>query len=358
MNILVLNYEFPPLGGGASPISYSLAKGYAQAGHQVDVVTMRFKGLKKQEKKDGMTIYRVPCLRRKKEMTTFIELFSYILPAISKSLALHKKNNYDVCHCHFALPTGMVAFVLKKLTSLPYIITLHGSDVPGYNSDRFQFIHKLTRPFFKSILLNAKHVISGSKYLSKLLQKHITIKTEIIPNAVDTTDFKPGKKEKIILAAGRFQPLKGFQHLIEAVSKEKNWPVYLAGAGPYEDELKTLAENSKTEIRFLGWQSKEDMKQLYAKASIFVLPSEKENSSLALLEAMSAGCAIITTKSTGSPELVSYAGKLVKYGSPLQIRNSINKIKKDLKKYKQNSLLRSKELDIKNITKKMLSLLK
>jgi glycosyltransferase involved in cell wall biosynthesis len=66
--ILVLNYEFPPLGGGASPVSYEIAKEYAKKGHQVDVVTMGFKGLPKEEKKEGMRIFRVPCIRLKKEI--------------------------------------------------------------------------------------------------------------------------------------------------------------------------------------------------------------------------------------------------------------------------------------------------
>ena len=47
--ILMLNYEFPPLGGGASPESYEIAKGYVKLRHDVSVVTMAFEGLKKFE---------------------------------------------------------------------------------------------------------------------------------------------------------------------------------------------------------------------------------------------------------------------------------------------------------------------
>ena len=65
MRILMLNYEFPPLGGGASPVSYELAKGYAKLGHEVDVVTMGYKDLKEFEIKEGINIYRVKCLRSK-----------------------------------------------------------------------------------------------------------------------------------------------------------------------------------------------------------------------------------------------------------------------------------------------------
>jgi len=68
MKILMLNYEFLPLGGGASPVSYEIAKGYAKLGHKVDVVTMGYKNLLNFEIKEGINIYRVKCLRSKKEI--------------------------------------------------------------------------------------------------------------------------------------------------------------------------------------------------------------------------------------------------------------------------------------------------
>ena len=61
----MLNYEFPPLGGGGSPVSYELVKGYVNHGHSVDVVTMGFRDLPNFERKDGINIYRVKCLRSK-----------------------------------------------------------------------------------------------------------------------------------------------------------------------------------------------------------------------------------------------------------------------------------------------------
>ncbi len=57
LNILILNYEFPPLGGGASPVSYEIAKGYAKLGHDVSVVTMGFSGLPNCEIKDKIGKY-------------------------------------------------------------------------------------------------------------------------------------------------------------------------------------------------------------------------------------------------------------------------------------------------------------
>src|SRR3989338_2038879 len=146
MKILILNYDFPPLGGGASPVSYEISKGYAKLGHKVDVVTMHYKDLPFYEKKDGINIFRVKCLRSKKEICHPWEQYSYIRSA-KKFLKEHLKNtSYDVCHCHFIIPTGVVALWVKKEFDIPYIVTSHGSDVLGYNNKRsFKYLY----PFVK-----------------------------------------------------------------------------------------------------------------------------------------------------------------------------------------------------------------
>ena len=98
MKILMLNYEFPPLGGGGSPVSYEIAKGYVRAGHKVDVVTMGFKGLPDFEVRDGINIYRIKCWRKKKEICTTPEMLSYVISAryfLKKHLKEHKYHQYQ-----------------------------------------------------------------------------------------------------------------------------------------------------------------------------------------------------------------------------------------------------------------------
>ena len=113
-------------------------------GHKVDVVTMGFKGLLEYEVRDGINIHRVKCLREKKEICHPWEQLSYLISA-KRFLRKHlRENRYDVCHCHFIIPTGILALWLKKKFGLEYIITAHGSDVPGYNTDRFKFLHYFT----------------------------------------------------------------------------------------------------------------------------------------------------------------------------------------------------------------------
>lgn len=325
--ILVLNYEFPPLGGGASPVSYEISKGLVELGHKVDVVTMGYKGLPSFEKVDGINIYRVKCLRSKKEMCSTHEMFTYVFNAI-RFLNKHlKKNKYDICHCHFIIPTGLVALHIKKKFGLEYVITAHGSDVPGYNTDRFQLQHKFTRPLLRLVCKNAKKICSPSLYLKNLIEKNIGDYDVVhIPNGIDLSYFKldlSKPKKKIILSSGRVLKRKGFHTLINAVKEIKlPYEVHIAGDGPYMDELKKLAKGSKTKIVFHGWVEKgsKELLELYEKASIYVLASEKENASIALLEGMASKCTVISTNVSGCPETVGYAGYLIDFNDSDKLR--------------------------------------
>jgi glycosyltransferase involved in cell wall biosynthesis len=350
MKILMLNYEFPPLGGGASPVSYELGKGYAKLGHEVSVVTMGYKDLPEYEEKDGMKIYRVKCLRSKKEICHPWEQLSYLYSA-KKFLNKHlKENKYDICHCHFIIPTGILAKWVKNKFGIPYIVTAHGSDVPGYNTDRFQLLHKFTGPTLRRICLEAKIIVSPSKYLANLILENISkdCNVKIIPNGVFIDKFIPKKKKKIILSTGRLLPRKGFQYLIQAVNeKDCGYKLHICGDGPIMEELRSLAKKSKTNVVLHGWMdnNSKEYRDLLESASIYSLVSKKENASIALLEAMSAGCAIITSDVSGCPETVGDAGFVVKPEEVGELRKVIYDLTSDKKMVNKFGKLARKRLE-------------
>lgn len=344
MNILVLNYEFPPLGGGASPVCHEIAKGYVKLGHFVDVVTMGFKGLPEYEIVDKIGVYRVRSIRKKAEVCETHEMLSYVMSAIV-FLNRHLNNkSYDICHCHFIVPTGPVALWAKKKFQLDYVITAHGSDVPGYNPDRFGFEHHFTKPLLKAICKNAKEMCSPSLYLSNLIKTNVgDFNIKHIPNGIDLNNFKldlSKPKESIILSTGRLLKRKGFHTLIKAVhGAELPFEVHIAGDGPYRNELMNMARGSKTKIVFHGWIEKGSRKllELYEKALIFVLPSSRENASIALLEAMAAKTVVITTNVSGCPETVGDAGFLIDYDDDGRLREILITLSKDPARIKEFS---------------------
>jgi glycosyltransferase involved in cell wall biosynthesis len=292
----MLNYEFPPLGGGASPVSYELAKGYVKLGHKVDVVTMHYKDLPFHEVKDGINIYRVRCIRKKKEMCTTPEMLSYVISAkhfLKKHL---KTNSYDINHTHFIIPTGIVALWAKKKFNLPYIITSHGSDVLGYNK-RFDKVYPLIAKKWKEIIKEAKVTVTPSKFLQGEIKKHTQEGNfQVISNGIDSDKFKPMKKQKKILVVARLFPNKGVQDILDALKYMdlKDWKVDIVGEGPYRQFLENKAKenNLNDKVIFHGWvdNNSEKMKHLYGHASIFISASYFESFGITILEALSAGC--------------------------------------------------------------------
>jgi glycosyltransferase involved in cell wall biosynthesis len=143
MKLLCINYEYPPIGGGGGVVSQGLAEALVQHGYSIDVVTSGMRDLPCYEEKNGVRIHRVRCIRRYRHYVTLPEMCTLILPLYRKALELIGKNHYDLNHTHFVVPSGIVSYLLRKQTGLPYLITAHGSDIPGYNPDRFNFAHLL-----------------------------------------------------------------------------------------------------------------------------------------------------------------------------------------------------------------------
>ena len=333
MRILMLNYEYPPLGGGASPVTKSLSEELVKLGHSVDVVTMGFKGLKQREEINGVTVYRVPCIRKEQSVCQTHEMLSYCYSAYRFLPKLLQENKYDINHTHFIIPTGFVSYLKRK--KLPYIITSHGSDVPNYNPDRFGLQHKLLNPFWKKIATNAECITSPTVYLKNLILenfdgKDYDNKIEVIPNGIDPEYFSPKKKEDKILVVTRLCERKGVQYVIDAMKDIKNYELVICGDGPYKEQLKQqISKLNVSNIHLLGYVSYEKLKNEYETSSIFVLPSSAENFPVVLLEAMASGCAIITTNVTGCPEVVGDTALLVRPKESKEIKDAIIKLMDD-----------------------------
>ena len=321
-----MTYEYPPIGGGGSNVAHPLAVHLTSKGHSIDVVTSGMRGLPATERVDDINISRVRCLRRHRHYTTTPELMTYIWPAYRKACSLFRQNRYDINHTHFALPSGLASYLLYKKTGLPYVTTIHGSDVPGYNPDRFRFAHILARPLWRRIIANSEKVISASAFLKELIQQHIDVPVEVVRNgfSLDPDMNDAAIKANRILVVTRMFQRKGVQHFIDALAKlDHSWEIVIAGDGPYLPRLREQARRLDLNIRFAGFVQGRELLELYETAKIFVFPSLQENFPNVLLEAMQAGCAIITTNADGCSEVIGDAGVLTKPERPDEIRAAL-----------------------------------
>ena len=292
MNILVLNYEFPPIGGGASPVAYDISKLLAKD-HHVTVVTMAFTDLPRFEIVDGINIYRVPCLRSKAFVCHPWEQLTYIFSAMHFLKKHLKEHSYSVVHTHFIIPTGIISYWLKKKYHLNYVITAHGSDVIGHNNNRFKILYFFIKKPWISIVKNSHTIISPSLYLSDRIKESCTADNCcIIPNGIFTSDYKPLPKKKKILVLSRLQETKNIQLVIQSFKNlaKEDWHLDIVGDGPYKNNLIKLCQDLDitTSVTFHGWLKNKSPQhlQLLGECYALVSASQFENYPVVVIEAI------------------------------------------------------------------------
>lgn len=329
----MLNYEFPPLGGGAANATYYLLKEFSKMRNlEIDLITSSTDKKRIEQFAPNIKIHFLDIGKNGNlHYQSNKDLLKYSREAYRYSKRLMKEKSFDLCHAFFGIPCGYVAMKL----GLPYIVSLRGSDVPFYNK-RFYWMDKFVfRRLSRKIWKRAKAVIANSQGLRELaLESAPGQDIGIIYNGVDTYEFCPPKikrrKRKIILiSTGRLIERKGYQYLIPALKNLDEFELRLIGDGNFGEELRKLAKQNKVNVKFLGKKKHDELVKYLQDADVFVLPSKNEGMSNSILEAMACGLPIVTTNTGGSEELIKGNGFVVE-------RESIREIRKVLEKYLKN----------------------
>ena len=336
MRLLILNSEYPPIGGGAGNASANIARELAILGFQVSVVTAHFANQPRREILDDVTIYRIPALRRKQDRSGALEQLAFILSASFWTLNWARRNKPQATLAFFGMPSGAPALLLKIIHRVPYIVSLRGGDVPGFRPYDFKTFHKWIGPFLRVIWKHASSVIANSSGLRDLaLAFDSRFEIPIIPNGVDLTRYTVPERDwssPRLLSAGRIVHQKGLDLGLRALSQlmDLDWSWSIAGDGPQLENLKSLAKDldMAERVRFLGWQSREELIHRYHESNLFLFPSRHEGMPNAVLEAMSTGLPVIATRIAGNEELVLEGenGCLVPAGNVDELREALRRI--------------------------------
>lgn len=326
--LLIICQGYPPYYGGAEHAAAALAEQAAGTpGLTVHVVTSDIGGrLDAKETLNGVHVTRLPCRKRAWGRHTVPELLRFYMAAAGQLDALHAELKPDYIIAVFTMPAGLVARRWAKRHAVPYTVVLQGSDVPGYQPDRFAPLHPAMRIVARSVWSAARHVVAVSTPLAHLARKTWPDATiTVIPNGVDTRLFKPSAEhtdgERVrIVALSQLIPRKGIQYLIHAVggmsvADRERCAVDIYGSGPHQAALETQSrEAGLTEsVAFHGLLDRSKVADALRAAQIFVHPSTQEGLPLAVLEAMSTGLAVIVTPVGDVPKVVrdGVTGRLV-----------------------------------------------
>lgn len=346
MKILMLNYEFPPLGGGAGQAHLNLLKEFSRTpGIDIDVLTASATTQFQDEQlSPNVRLYRLGIHKKNLHYWRKSEVVEWLFKANRYYKKLVKSNDYDLVHAFFAFPSGYLC--LKTAGHIPYIVSLRGSDVPGYN-ERLKLDYHLLKGLFRKIWRNADAVIANSKGLAELANKfEPSIDFGVICNGINTNKFTPPSNRTLtgrikLLTVCRLIARKRIHLLIEAVHHLKQQGIdaelNIVGEGNLLNELQTQASQLKNDdrVNFLGLVGYEEMPLVYQQNHLFLMSSTHEGMSNAMLEAMASGLPIITTACEGTEELVSNNGVIIQDPKPENFANAIIKTAEDSTKYNQ-----------------------
>ncbi len=337
--------EFPPLGGGTGVVNFHLLEEMSRRSDvTVDLVTSSRSRTRYETDQfaDRITIYKVPVDNQNIHHATNRELLRYSWRGWWQARQLLSHHQYDVSFAFAGVPAGAISYLLHQTHGLPYILSLQGPDVPWFEA-RYHYLYPVLTPVITQIWRRAGAVTAISAEQVALAHRTMPgLELVTIPNGVDTRSFIPAvqisARPFTIICVARLIERKGQHHLLRAFAQVRaagSGPMRLmfVGTGDAEPQLRELAAslNVMDAVTFQGFVPREHMPCVYHEADVFVLPSQHEGMSIALLEAMASGLPVIVTDTGGTAELVTQGrnGEIVPWADVPALAASLQRLQQD-----------------------------
>ena len=243
----------------------------------------------------------------------------YALSLAVKMMQVAEAEDLDLLHVHYAIPHSVSALLARSMAAprrLPFITTLHGTDITLVGNDR-SFL-----PITKFSIEQSDGVTAISHYLKQRTLEEFDIKhpIEVIPNFVNCdlycrkddpalrAEWAP-EGEPILMHLSNFRPVKRLPDVVEIfalVREEMRAKLVLIGDGPDRGAAEYLVRKKKLvhDVHFLGKQDR--VYHHLAQADVSLLPSDMESFGLAALEAMACEVPVVASNVGGIPEVIEH----------------------------------------------------
>lgn len=364
MRILVLVHEFPPVGGGGGRVAEDLCSKLARRGHAVKVLTTHIKGLPYEEEREGFQVTRVGSMRRQPFRASFLSMAFYVLAGLWAGLRLIRRFRPDLIHGHFAVPAGALAWMLSRLTGIPYVLTVHLGDVPGGVPEKTDEWFRWIYPFTPRIWRGAKEIIAVSEYTRQLALKKYKEHIRVVPNGVDLSALMPKQislnDPPRIVFAGRFMEQKNPLQVVHTLHelKEFKWQAAMIGDGPLMQNIKCAIEEYGLQDRFqlTGWLDPREVLRWFDKSDVLFMPSRSEGLPVVGVQALAKGLAIVASRVGGFVDLVDEAqnGYLIPETEAAQFSKTLSSLLSDsdrLLAFRTASLAKARSFGLEQIVK-------
>jgi L-malate glycosyltransferase len=237
----------------------------------------------------------------------------YCLALASRMAEVAENEELDLLHVHYAIPHSISALLAQQMLAakrrLPFITTLHGTDITLVGMDRSYF------PITKFSIEKSDGITSISQDLRRDTYEIFGVANEIrvIHNFVNVDIYKPApdrpNSEKRLMHISNFRPVKRVAdciRILAEVVKQTPAHLYMVGDGPDRPVAHQLARELKVErnVTFMGKQ--DHVERIFPQMHVLLMPSEMESFGLGALEGMACGVPPVATRVGGLPELVTH----------------------------------------------------
>jgi glycosyltransferase involved in cell wall biosynthesis len=272
-----------------------------------------------------------------------VRLHECYLHSVGEAVEEFKPN---VIHVHHLFPLSWAARVIKGAYQIPYIVTVHGSELPTAQKDKRYF------PLTADAIKRAGRVVPNSfwtkEWMFNIYGDEFRSRVRVIPGGVDIHAFNPNldtreidekyklDHDNVVMFAGKLTAYKGVKYLIHA-AKKINAQVFILGEGPERENLhKKVKDMGLRNVHFIGHLGTSDLlNKFYDRADVFVAPSVwDEPLGLVILEAMACKTPVVVTRKGGIPLAVKDGlnGYFVRPRNSSELAEKINALLADKEK--------------------------
>jgi len=325
MEIAYFTDSYPPMRDGVAHVTSDLARTVAGLGHSVRVFAPRTSEAQPRvtEREDGVTVHRLRSLP--------VPLYGqYRWPVFPFRVVGASTRGVDLVHLHTPGLLGTTAFLSARHAGRPLVGTFHTDLDAMRQSVPPKFLVPLffrvawwwnLGTYYRCTVTTTPSEAARAKLLGST-RKSFRHPVEVVPNGIDVDRFRPGERvpdwrarcgfggEPLVAYLGRLTTDKGVLRFLDAfatAAAETEIVGIVGGAGPEEANVRErIASDPRLQrrLRYIGPVAEEEKAALLAQADVFVLPSTSDTSSVALLEAMASGAAVIAPTEGGASEVV------------------------------------------------------
>jgi glycosyltransferase involved in cell wall biosynthesis len=348
VRVLFLAHAYPR--HDADPVGSfvgNLAVALRDRGVDVTVSAPSAAGLAPFERIDGIPVHRFRYAPERYETLAYtgtmgaqvrdsvsgkVAMLSYLAGAYRAARALARRERFDLVHAHWWFPAGLVASAMTRTTGIPFVTTLHGSDL------RLATTFPFGRALFARVAREGRAMTAVSTWLARGAEELAPGRqVTVAPMPVLTDLFHPGasREPDLMLFVGKLTEQKGLARLLGAMTHMRQRArLAVVGAGRVDDSaLRTMAHGLGLDerIQWLPLLSQAELAAEYRRAVVHVVPALDEGLGLTAVESLLSETPVVGFRSGGLPDIVpdGVAGRLVEPGDEQALAAALDAVLAD-----------------------------